>query len=678
MIKLPVIRRLEIQSYGLFPGKPPGSGIDQTLESGATLFIGINGLGKTTLLIAILRALTGPFDLTGQGAIGEVGVSLPKGPVRLRPKALSFFKQRVADDARDATIRLTASFGPHMVSVARKMADLSLIEFQVDGESRMATTTKAGREESYQFTLAELMGLGSFVDVLLILHHVVLFPEDRPGALWDQNAQRQILRSLFLDKSDALRVSELERLVQSADSQARNIHARMTATEKELSQARRDEAGSTGDAAQFAAEHELLQVELDEKRRLENLLDVLDKERHDVRLEHEKAKISQEQAAGQEERLKYSALASRYPSMQEASRLVFARILTQYKCLVCDAKVEDKQKELEGFLQKGICPACGSPPEEQNYLAGDFSFENAQLGVAREAMRVASDEVIAKRERLEGISNTYRDSLLKLVRLRDSIADRKARSEKLRSKLANSVASKELENTVATLRRQHLERKAELAEVVRDLAKLLAEKESVIRAKSDAVAKTFCEYTDQLLAESAQLAEVKVKPRYTQAESAGDSERLQFPAYQAEMAAADRPGLVRRFDPTDVSESQRELIDLAFRLALVRVAAPTGSATFIMETPEASLDGLAMARVGKALAEFTASSGYRLILTNNLSNAGLILNLFGGPSSCKEEQQRRSKRVLNLLEVAAPNQALTEGRDVYQALLDEAVQGTAE
>ena len=107
------------------------------------------------------------------------------------------------------------------------------------------------------------------------------------------------------------------------------------------------------------------------------------------------------------------------------------------------------------------------------------------------------------------------------------------------------------------------------------------------------------------------------------------------------MTAADRPGFVRRNTSVDVSESQRELIDLAFRLSLVAVATHGGSSTFVMETPEASLDGVAMERVGRALSEFATIRDNKLVVTSNLSNAGLISALFGGRTKKKREVKAR-------------------------------------
>ena len=166
--------------------------------------------------------------------------------------------------------------------------------------------------------------------------------------------------------------------------------------------------------------------------------------------------------------------------------------------------------------------------------------------------------------------------------------------------------------------------------------------------------------------------QVEAQPKYMQ--SPGQSQdRVQVPAYAAEMAAADRPDYIRRNSPNEVSESQREIIDLAFRLALVEVLG--GPCTFVMETPEASLDGLAMERVGQTLATFAQNRDNRLVVTSNLTNAGIIPALFGGTTS-KHNADRRLERVLNLLKVAAPNQALLANRESYSELLVNAVSGS--
>jgi hypothetical protein len=88
MVAFPVLSRLQVKDYDLFPGDPPGSGLDRAIPDGVTLIAGINGLGKTTLLNIILRLLTGPNDLTSIGA-GQLGTTLPQNPVKLTIAALT-------------------------------------------------------------------------------------------------------------------------------------------------------------------------------------------------------------------------------------------------------------------------------------------------------------------------------------------------------------------------------------------------------------------------------------------------------------------------------------------------------------------------------------------------------------------------------------------------------------
>lgn len=674
MIQLPVFVHLTISDYGLFPGQPDLPGLDHEFEPGLTLIAGINGLGKTTILTSILRALTGPFDVTGEGAPHALGVSIPEKPVALSRKRTVFFAQRVADGAHASQVTLTAKFGDQTMRVTRRLSDLALLECMIQDAALPLMGTRDEREARFQAALCDLMGLGTFIDVLLILHHVVLFHEDRPGALWDENAQRQLLRALFLEKGDATRVAQLERLVQSADSQARNIQARIFSTENDLREARRREAGSEGVIAQLEAEQRLIDAELSEAARLDSVLADLDSERQTVRLEHERAKLEREEATGAVERLKYSALLNLYPRMDDAARLVVARIMTQSKCLVCDAEADKKRKELEALIESGCCPACGAEPERQERIVPQHAFEHAKLDQARKSAGLAREEEDAKGARLREIVATYAQTLTRVGELRRSIADRKARDQRLRSILPRSTSSDQFEQTLITLRGQQLEWKTKLAEHLLELRALLLEKEELVTSRSTELMDSFVELTNALLAEEARLVQVKAEPRYTQATGRVD-DRLRVPAFQAEMAAANRPGLVRRTDPSDVSESQRELIDLAFRLSLIRVATRGAPSTFIMETPEASLDGLAMERVGAALSRFAEKSENRLIVTSNLSNAGLITSLFGGPTEDASVVSARQRRLINLLMIAAPNRALDHDRARYEQLLDHAIAG---
>ena len=676
MIRLPILQHLRVEDYGLFPGDPEGSGIVWDFPDGLTLIAGINGLGKTTLLMMILRSFTGPFDLTGDGELGRLSVTVPEKPARLQGAAVKFFAQRVADGAQYAKMTLSAKFGDSELSITRNLSNLSLSSCKLDG-TELELPGRESREEFVQDKLSELIGVGNFVDVLLLLHHVVLFHEDRLGALWDENAQRHILRILFLDRADASRVAGLERSLQSADSQGRNIHARITATERDLRKARQREAGSEEAVKELEHEQELIEAEREEMERFDRELFQLDVERQQARLEFERAKIEHEEAVGAVERLKYTALHRLFPTMEDASRLVISRIMTEEKCLVCNADAHDKRTELEAQIAQGHCPACGSPPDKQENVYPQHEFEQAKLDQAKERVDLSHEEKNTRGSELEKMTVQYNQILKRLIDLRRSVENREQNSDRLRTRLPRDVTSQHYESALDALREQHREWESKRAIYFNDLKILLDSKNDAITSKATILAEEFSRLTQDLLSEEIRLAPIKAKPQYLQILSnLGD--RIRVPAYAAEMmGSANRPGWIRRTSSSDVSESQRELIDLAFRLALVKVATNDDGSTFVMETPEASLDGVAMNRVGNALAKFSAINGNRLVVTSNLSNSGLITSLFGGSTENNVEICTRKERVINLLKIAAPNSSLINHGSEYQALLDQAIQGSA-
>ena len=670
MIHLPILTDLRIANYRMFPGTPRGSGIDWSFHQGLSLIAGINGLGKTTMVTMILRSLTGPYDLTSEGMPQSLGVVLPQKPVSLKPTIRKAFASRVADAAKDAEATLSVEIAGKAVVISRLLNDLFLKELSIDGKVVSLPSSKSARETRYQSTLSKLMGLSSFVDVLLLLHYMVMFLENRPGALWDPNAQRQLLRALCLDQTDAATVVELERRVQSADSQARNIHARVEATRYFLKSAREQEARSGGVFAEIEAQQKLLDADLEEEERLEEALAQIDTDRKAARLAHERAKLEREDGTGAVERLKYTTLSRHFPSMDDTTRLVLSRIMTDERCLVCDAAASGRRAEAEQQIEQGCCPVCGSKPPDQDGVVPVHEFDQAKLDHARARAERAKEEEEAKSQELRLLSADYERTLDRLSVVQRSIEERRGREVRLRRDLPKSTTSSDYERTLKALDGDFRRWRAKRATELRKLQEVLGDKQGTITAKSNQLIAAFARLTQALLVEDVRLAPVDAEPRYLQAPGRRE-DRIQVPAYAAEMKAVDHSGFVARGAPGQVSESQRELVDLAFRLAMVDVFC--GSSTFIMETPEASLDGVAMERVGRALGEFCGAGDNRLVVTSNLTNVGIITSLLS--QGARAGDSERCQRVLNLMEVAAPNRALMQDTERYRALLQKAVSG---
>ena len=669
MIHLPIVKHLSISNFRLFPGSPPGIGLDWTFPSGLSLIAGINGLGKTTLITMILRTLTGPYDITSDGMPPSLNVVLPEKPASLKRRGIRFFASRVADGAENAEARLTTTICGTEITITRCLSDLSLKTLTRDGVHITLPNTTRRREESIQAVVAQLMGLGSFVDVLLVLHHLVFFLENRPGALWDENAQRQILRALCLDEASASHIAALERQLQSADSQARNVHARMESTRADLVEVRLRYAETEGVLAELEIEETLLRAETDEARRLEETLATLDVDRKKARLAYERAKTEREYAADEAERLKYTILLRYFPSMRDATRLVLSRMLVDGHCLVCNSDASHKREELEASIAQGFCPVCGSEPKKDDWVVPSHEFEQTNLESAFVRLAAAVEGERARAREVDELTTQYRDTLDEFTKVHDSIQERQYRGQRLRTELPSEDSITEYESTLRALESQYRHWDLVRASVRRELESLLSENNEDLMSKSDRLMEVFSFLTESLLAEDVRLVQVSTEPRYLQ--SPGDrADRIEVPAYAAEMIGADHTGFVQRNDPSEVSESQRELIDLAFRLALIEVFSGTG--TFVMETPEASLDVLAMERVGKTLANFSAANSNRLVVTSNLTNVGVVSALFARTPPTQDLDERFA-RVLDLMNVAAPNRALLHNRERYQELLRAAL-----
>lgn len=144
---------------------------------------------------------------------------------------------------------------------------------------------------------------------------------------------------------------------------------------------------------------------------------------------------------------------------------------------------------------------------------------------------------------------------------------------------------------------------------------------------------------------------------------------IRFSVFQIDMSGATTDAEVTRRTSESVSESQREFIDLAFRMALIKVAGSGGIGSLIMDAPESSLDAVFAPRAAAVLTGFaTPESESRVIITSNLVDGRLIPTIaekadIAGPDDA---------RVVNLFDIATPTRALDQLRDQYMEALQRA------
>jgi hypothetical protein len=252
VVNFPIFERLDVDGYQLYPGRRNAAGLHLRLSRGPWIVLGVNGLGKSTLLLLLKHLLTGPVAVRGAGFTGD------------RPDLVNldnrFFAQRVGDSAESSCAAIAVRFGTTTLKVQRRLSNLALIEAIVAGVSEKITD-----EVQYREVLSSIMGLARFDDALRVLDRVSFFLEDRTSLIWDVSAQFELFRALLTPEiSNDLR--RLEGEIVSNDSAARNLNAALfkLVSRRDAELAKREKSSET--QAQLAIASAELEV-AEEKRR---------------------------------------------------------------------------------------------------------------------------------------------------------------------------------------------------------------------------------------------------------------------------------------------------------------------------------------------------------------------------------------------------------------------------
>ncbi|QZO01146.1 hypothetical protein [Chenggangzhangella methanolivorans] len=251
-VSFPIFQTLRVTDYALYRPNEADAFV-WNFRDGPNALIGVNGLGKSTLVALIFRMLTGPWDLNRRALEGELGQP-DVAPVMIADRRL--FARRVSDQARSAKAELSLRLGSHKLVITRRLDDLALVSFCVDDKQ-----LPIGNDDRdiYQPTIAELMSTGSFFDVLIVLRFLVFVFEDRRSLVWDESAQRQIFRAtLSTTPAEAQRTLSLQRIIVEADSSARNTRVQVNKARHALDEAVRTlQSRDENQAALYVSEKQL-------------------------------------------------------------------------------------------------------------------------------------------------------------------------------------------------------------------------------------------------------------------------------------------------------------------------------------------------------------------------------------------------------------------------------------
>jgi hypothetical protein len=656
MISLPLFDTLDVENYGLYPGSKDSRGLHVRFLPGLTLVIGANGLGKSTIVLMLLRMCSGPVDLSGAYSPGELGYG-QLGVTSLGWLALRTFAARVNDEAVASTASLGFSLGETTFKITRRLQDLTLTDLEVDGEPLAAS------EQEYQRQVTRAAGLSTFIDWLLLQRFIVIYGDNRPSLVWDKTAQRQILRVLFISAEESAQWLDRERDFLQKATQYRNRRAFLAGEQRQIE---RDEARLARGSA-ISAEIEQLTDDFTALTSLEeNLLaeaSSLEEQFTASQLSFLQTQDARESTFRRLEHSRLQEIQAAFPDTGKTTAYLLGQILTDSACAICGSHVPDFAALLQERLANGDCVLCGSSVSLPKQVPEDGSIDALE------------EELVSLDTRLRTLkerSETCEEQLLEhMVRTRSAEERRltiEARLRKLNASLP--VADRQLKDRKANLASiaasVAVERKA-LDESYAGYRQFTSDMVSDIAERKDEVKAAFTRYAKEFLLEDCDLIWDAYKAPMGQI-----NEPLTFHAFEVNMGGGGLRVATRRERAGDVSESQREFIDLAFRMALISVAGVGRRGTLVIDTPESSLDAVFAPRAARILAQFgIASDGNRLIVTSNLVDGNLIPTLLDESGI----HGREDARIVDLIALAEPTAAVRELRRDYDDAVDKIFAG---
>ncbi|MEI2431161.1 AAA family ATPase [Lysobacter yananisis] len=647
-IHLPVVERLRVLNYPLYPGSNK-QGLDLAFDKGVSVIAGINGIGKTTLLNLLLRMLVGPTN----PAKSARDMGLVSSRSLVTAKKFGFFQDRAGVVLQpNATATLTFRIGGKQVTVTRRLTNLEITKLLIGGR-----TVDTPDPQGFLALMAELSGLANAYDFHMVVRYVQFFTEERLPLLWSPTAQLELFKMLFVDEKIGQSLNKLYSDIQGVDTDYRNrtyqynqrkdryelaraqnrienvdlddVRGKLAAASVELQEINRSYKTANDHVTSLVSQRE----EID--RRIESLLISLDQETH--AFHHQDAAF----------------IAQALPSLDDKFQMLMQGLGSNLGCFVCGKGGKREVENISKRLREQHCFVCNtSLVKTKNSNVVPITAKVLQkIEQKVESLRL---DIGAQQRSLQDQDQAYAAAL---TNIRPIVAKRHElmmRVEQLNAQLP--VASDDAQTPLlADLEAERLaldalaEKRADLGvKYKRQIDKLTLEMSAL---ESD-LGNRLQRYAEQFLHES-----VSVKfTRNHRFKVATGAAQVNLPTFRIAMTSSTHLAVHDRFTATSVSESQKEFLDLAFRMTLLDMVADDGATMLVMETPEASLDSWFMARAAQMIRKFSPEEGKRLLIaTSNVNGTTMIpalLGLVSNKGTVRKLPKAKHSRLIDLMKLA--------------------------
>lgn len=606
-IKLPLLTGFRINGFAPIYSADIALG----LQEGPYVVLGGNGLGKTTLMQAVIYGLAGGLDDQTED-------------VKALRWSHGYFRGRLSPtQLASAEVEVDFQLGKHSLSVRRGFKGSNVTAVR-DGRGTWA-------EMDAPTVFANLIRTyGGYLepnDFAFVVHRLLYLPESRRLIAWDTDAQIRLLMLINQDIAVEREFRENRARLKLLDSKKRHIHVALGKAQSELASLMEydeteadEEPDQVNEAANDAAEERLpeLVAQLNDVGRKR-----ADAERRGRGAQADLSRVSAtlDRLREEVESAEAGLVANFLAETERAQNLALAKLVQGTICPACGQKHAELADRARKFLRDHRCVLCGSeephePNPELDKLRGQLEECLREQQAFEEVVRLAraeSDSLQDQELDLQSRVNEIRYSRSVVAMVERNLPEMTAENlKKLKQQLTDEEADAEAQ--IGVIR-----------------AKLAADYEDFrnkMDARMDKLRTAYAGYATAFLGLSCELDEV------------GQNGLLELKLFVPRFDNAVRP------QPESCSEAQRFFLDIAFRMALIDLACgDRGTGTFICETPETALDFSYVTNVVAMFSSF-AKKRHNILLSANIQNSGIAEKLIA-----RLAKKDRAKHVVNLLEV---------------------------